>query len=158
MQKYDIFLVDADGTLLDFHASSLKAIHAGFSALDIEWKEEFDDVYTQVNDELWERLERREITREKLLEIRFPIYLERIGAPKEKGRAFNEIYLDYLKNNPQYILGAEEFLKTLKEKGRVFIVTNGTAVIQKSRFARSGLNELVDGVFVSQTVGYDKPH
>ena len=48
-------------------------------------------------------------------------------------------------------------MKTLRKNGRVFIVTNGTTNIQKSRFEICGLNELVDGVFVSETIGYNKP-
>ena len=153
----NIFLVDADDTILDFHGASAKAIRYAFSIFNIPWQDEFARVYKRVNDALWESLERRELTREKLIEIRFPLYLKELGVEGVDGDKFNEIYLHYLATNPIYVEGAEEFLKKLGKIGRVYIVTNGTQKIQKSRFEISGLNALVQDVFVSQAIGYDKP-
>lgn len=153
----NVFLVDADDTILDFHGASAKAIRYAFSVFNIPWQDEFANVYKKVNDELWERLERRELTREKLIEIRFPLYLKELGVEGLDGDKFNEIYLHYIATNPMYMEGAEEFLKKLGKIGRVFIVTNGTQKIQKSRFAISGLNAYAKDVFVSQAIGYDKP-
>ena len=153
----NIFLVDADDTILDFHGASTNAIRYAFSAFDIVWKEEYERVYKRVNDGLWESLERREITREKLIAVRFPLYLKELGLQGVDGDKFNEIYLTHLATHPVYNQGARGFLQKLRKLGRVYIVTNGTKKIQRSRFAISGLNDLADGVFVSQTVGYDKP-
>ena len=153
----NIFLVDADDTILDFHGASKNAIRYAFSAFDIAWQEEYATVYKRVNDGLWEALERRELTREKLIAIRFPLYLKELGFTNVDGDTFNEMYLTHLANNPVYNQGAREFLQKLRKLGRVYIVTNGTKKIQQSRFSISGLNDLADGVFVSQTVGYDKP-
>ena len=156
MQK-DIFLVDADNTLLDFHASSFLAIKETLANFSIEWQEEYAKIFTRLNDSLWEMLERKEITREKLIKIRFPLYLKELGLTKIDGEEFNEKYLRLLSTRPLYILGAEEFLKKLKKHGRVYIVTNGTEWIQKSRFAILGIEKFVDGIFVSDTIGADKP-
>ena len=153
----NIFLVDADDTILDFHGASAKAIRYAFSVFNIPWQDSFASVFKRVNDGLWERLERRELTREKLIEIRFPLYLKELGVEGVDGDKFNEIYLHYIATNPMYMEGAEEFLKKLGKIGRVFIVTNGTQKIQESRFAISGLNALAEDVFVSQAIGYDKP-
>ena len=153
----NIFLVDADDTILDFHGASKNAVRHAFFVFGLPWKEEYATVYKRVNDELWESLERRELTREKLLKIRFPLYLKELGINDVDGDKFNELYLTHLATHPVYVYGAEAFLKKLRALGRVYIVTNGTEKIQKSRFAIAGLNGLVDGVFVSQTVGYDKP-
>lgn len=153
----NIFLVDADDTILDFHGASANAIRYAFSIFNIPWQDEYARVYKRVNDALWESLERRELTREKLIEIRFPLYLKELGVEGVDGDKFNEIYLHYLATNPIYVEGAEAFLKKLGKIGRVYIVTNGTQKIQKSRFEISGLNALVQDVFVSQVIGYDKP-
>ena len=156
MEK-DIFLVDADNTLLDFHASSFLAIKETLASFSIEWQEEYAKIFTRLNDSLWEMLERKEITREKLIKIRFPLYLKELGLSKIDGEEFNEKYLHLLSTRPLYIPGAEEFLKMLKKYGRVYIVTNGTEWIQKSRFSILGIEKLVDGIFVSDTIGADKP-
>lgn len=157
MKKYDIFLVDADGTVLDFDASSVLSLKSALAAFGEEWKEEYGNKFFSFNDSLWERLERKELTREKLHEMRFPLYLSMLGFNHISGEEFNKRYLDGLSKLPVYIDGAEAFLKALKKAGRVYIVTNGTEWIQNSRFALLGLNELVDGVFISQAVGADKP-
>ena len=41
--------------------------------------------------------------------------------------------------------------------GKLYIVTNGTEWIQRSRFEKIGLWQYVKGAFISQAVGYDKP-
>ena len=62
MKKYDIFLVDADNTVLDFHASSRAALKAAFESFGKAWTEEYAKKFSVFNDSLWERLERKELT------------------------------------------------------------------------------------------------
>ena len=152
----DIFLIDADDTLFDFHASSTLAVKEAFKKCNIEWKEEYMPIYRQVNGELWAKLERQELTRDELMENRFSIYLSVLGLPAD-GKEMNRHYVECVSNTPMYYEGAEDFLATLAKKGRIYIVTNGTRDIQRARFDIAKLWEKVDGVFISQIVGYDKP-
>ena len=154
---YDIFLVDADNTILDFHASSLLSVRVAFESFGVEWKDEYGARFTRLNDSLWEMLERKEITRERLINERFPRYLQELGFPEIDAVEYNKIFLESLALKPVYMEGAEAFLAELKKRGRVYIVTNGTTVIQRSRFEICKLNEKVDGVFVSESIGFNKP-
>ena len=61
--KKTIFLVDADDTILDFHGASSLALQDAFISCGLEWKEEYKEKYKAFNDSLWEKLERKEITR-----------------------------------------------------------------------------------------------
>lgn len=153
----NIFLVDADNTLLDFHASSILSLQKAFEHFSVVWKEEYGETFTRLNDELWESLERKEITRAELIATRFPRYLKMLGFDKIDGEKYNEIFLQSLSLLPVYVDGAQDFLLALRKKGRVYIVTNGTTSIQKSRFAICKLNDYADDVFVSETIGYNKP-
>ena len=157
MKKYDIFLVDADNTLLDFHKSAMLALRDTFEYFGVACKDEYLRKYQDFNDMLWERLERKELTRESLMNNRFTWFFKELGFTNLDGNKFNERYLVTLSNRPTYFDGAEEFIKALRENGRVYIVTNGTKSIQKTRFDILGLWEKVDGVFISQEVGADKP-
>lgn len=163
MKNYEIFLVDADGTLLDFHASSEAALKSALKSYGAEWQEDYGKKFFALNDELWEKLERKELTREKLHEIRFPLWLSMLDLPRAqgderiRGDEFNKRYLTALSTSPVYISGAEEFLQVLKKAGRVYIVTNGTEWIQKSRFSLCGLDRYANGVFISEAMGADKP-
>lgn len=153
----DIFLVDADDTILDFHASSAVALKKAFNASGVEWEERFLSAFKIINDRLWESLERKELTRSELIERRFPIYLEHLGITVDAAE-FNKKYLHTLATLPIYVKGAEEFLRELGKLGRVFIVTNGTERIQKSRFSICGLYGYAEDVFISDCIGCDKPN
>ncbi len=153
----DIFLVDADDTLLDFHGASAVALRAAFEGANIAWKEEFLSEFKKINGGLWEALERRELTRAELMDRRFHIYLARLGRTDVDADAFNRRFLEHLATHPLYLEGAESFLTELRKMGRVYIVTNGTAWIQKSRFDIAGLWDYAEEVFVSDLIGFDKP-
>lgn len=152
----DIFLVDADDTILDFHASSALSLKLAFDAVGIGWETRFADVFKAVNDGLWTKLEERKLTRKTLIDTRFSIYLNTLGLPLDADE-FNRRYLQALATHPIYVDGAEGFLKELNTLGRVYIVTNGTLRIQKSRFEISKLYGYANDVFVSDAIGYDKP-
>ena len=94
--KKDLFLVDVDNTLLDFNASSFSAIEFALKSYGVAWREEYKEIFIRLNDGLWSRLEKRELSREKLHEIRFPLYLEELGLENIDGAEFNEKYLKYL--------------------------------------------------------------
>lgn len=153
----NIFLVDADDTLLDFHASSTFSLKQAFLDCDIPFQEEYLQIFLTFNASLWQRLERKELTRAKLMECRFPQYLQLLGISSVSGKHFNSVFLKNLSTKPIYIDGAEEFLKKLNVMGEVYIVTNGTAWIQKSRFDIANLWQYAKEVFVSDLIGADKP-
>lgn len=152
-----VFLVDADDTILDFHGVSDEALPAAFAACGVAWKEEYRAVYRRVNGGLWEMLERKEISRERLMAERFPRFLQALGIASSFGEKMNAFYVRYLSENPRFIEGAETFLRALRKLGRIYIVTNGTAYVQEARFQRLRLSEKTDGAFISEKVGFDKP-
>ncbi len=153
----NIFLVDADDTILDFHGASALALKHAFTESGVAWQEGYLSEFKRINGGLWEALERKELTRSELMERRFHIYLEKTGFSQLDGDAFNKLFLEHLATHPVYIDGAEAFLRALGEMGAVYIVTNGTAWIQKSRFDISGLWSYARDVFVSDLIGHDKP-
>ncbi len=153
----DIFLVDADDTILDFHGASAVALRVAFEKSGIGWKEEYLSQFKRINGGLWEALERKELTRKELMNRRFYVFLAHLGLTQYDGDGFNKIFLEHLATHPLYLEGAKEFLRTLNAMGRVYIVTNGTAWIQKSRFDIAGLWDYAEEVFVSDLIGYDKP-
>ncbi len=153
----NIFLVDADDTVIDFHGASAQALRVAFEESGISWEERFSIEFKKINDGLWEALERKELTRTELIERRFPFYLKHLNINDVDGNEFNKKYLQYLATHPIYVTGAENFLTELRKMGRVFIVTNGTEWIQKSRFRIAKLYDYAEEAFISDSIGYDKP-
>ena len=95
-----IFLVDADDTLLDFHGSAQKGLRVAFAKCGLVWQEEYAKRFKEINDKLWESLERKELTRATLMRERFPLFLAALGLDSSIGETFNRHYLEYLANNP----------------------------------------------------------
>ena len=152
-----IFLVDADDTILDFHGASAIALKTAFVESGIVWEDRYLSEFKAINAGLWEALERKELTRKELMDRRFHIFLKHLQLDNVDADLFNQIFLKHLATHPIYIDGAEIFLTELRKLGRVYIVTNGTAWIQKSRFDISNLWSYAEDVFVSDLIGVDKP-
>ena len=153
----NIFLVDVDDTILDFHGASALALRFAFEENGIAWEEGLGSAFRSFNAGLWEALERKEITRAELIRERFPRFFKRMGMEEVDGYAVNRSFIDYISTHPIYVDGAENFLKELSKMGRVYLVTNGTTEIQKSRFDIANLWEKAEKVFISHQVGFDKP-
>lgn len=69
----DIFLVDADETLLDFCRAEREALAFTLRMYGVSADERLYSRYHAINDELWKALERGELTRERLVVKRFEL-------------------------------------------------------------------------------------
>lgn len=152
----DIFLVDADDTLLDFRRAEAEQLSHALGEAGIAADERILRRFHAINDALWKRLERGETTRPRLVVERFEILLDEFALSGDP-LALSAAYFARMKECAPLIDGATEFLAALKSRGRVFIVTNGSAQVQRSRLARSGIAAEADGVFISEEAGADKP-
>ena len=149
--------IDLDDTLFDFHRSEAKALSETFISLGITPTEENVALYSRINQGQWERLERREATREEILFKRFELLFSELGIENHTPSEAQSLYEGNLSKTYFYVDGAEELLMKLSGKYDIYIASNGTAVVQDSRIALSGIKKYVTGIFISQRVGYDKP-
>ncbi len=149
-------LIDLDDTLLDFKASEARAIRATLAHFGIEATDEVVVLYSKINDEHWKKLEKGELTREQVLVGRFAVLFDDMGvlADAVEARFF---YENTIKNCVDFIDGAVELLEELSRKYRLYLVSNGTAVVQDSRIKIAGIEKYFDEIFISQEVGYNKP-
>ena len=152
----DIFLLDIDETLFDFPREEREALWRTLKKRGIEPTEEMLARYHAINESYWKKLERGEITRARLVVERFEVFLREYGradSPEE----FSREYFSELASGGCFYPGAEAFVKALKGRGRIFLVTNGATFTQTHRIAASGLGTYADGVFISETIGINKP-
>lgn len=154
--RYDTVLCDADDTVLDFAATMKNSIIA--AARREKLSAPSDRVYAAYKSLLpsvWERLERNEITREQLETERFALLSEALGEKIDVSR-MNETYTDEMRRRRDVRDGAIEFLKALRARGiKVYIVSNGIARIKSEQL--KAIEDHIDGAFVSETVGFNKP-
>ena len=66
MAKYYCILCDADNTLLDFDAAAAWAMEQCFQKAGLEYKSEMYAAFTEENNKIWQRIERKELTMDDL--------------------------------------------------------------------------------------------
>ncbi len=154
-----VILWDIDGTLLNFGMSEEYAIRKCFSVFELgECTDEMLARYSAINRTYWERLERRELTREQVLIGRFREFFEKEGIDISGAEAFNAEYQIRLGDRAFFNENGDKVVKQLKDRVKQYAVTNGTIVAQERKLKLSGLDRLFDGVFISEQIGSDKPN
>ncbi len=153
-----VVLWDIDGTLLNFGMSEKYAIRKCFEIFGLgECTDEMLARYAAINRTYWERLERKELTREQVLLGRFQEFFEKEGLNAECAAEFNAEYQVRLGDKAFFNDEGYELVKGLKGKVLQCAVTNGTKVAQDRKLRLSGLDELLDEIFISEDLGVDKP-
>lgn len=154
-----ILLWDIDGTLLNFGMAEKYAIRKCFDIFGLgTCTDEMLARYSAINSRYWERLERRELTREQVLAGRFEEFFAGEGIAFDKISEFNGAYQIHLGDRVFFNDDGYGLVKSLKGRVKQYAVTNGTSIAQKRKLKQSGLDELLDGVFISEAVGADKPN
>ena len=156
--KLTAILWDMDGTLLNFLAAEKAAIRDCFRRFELgEITDEQIARYSKINIRYWERLERGEITKPEVLIGRFHEFFEAMHLNPEVAEPFNEVYQVSLGDTVVYCDDSLNLVKSLAGRVHQYIVSNGTIVAQTKKLKTSGFGEIVDGVFLSEQVGFEKP-
>lgn len=151
-----IILFDLDDTILDFHKAEAIAIARTFRELGIEPTEELIRLYSRINARQWKRLETGEISREQVLVGRFEILFKELGLELSSRQA-KALYENFLSQGHFFIPGAVELLEKLQGDYRLFICSNGTAVVQAGRLKSAGIAPYFEEIFISEEIGCNKP-
>lgn len=154
--KYRVLLADADGTLFDFHKGEAVAIAGTLEAFGIPVTDEMIAAYSRANDEQWKKLERGETTQAKLRVDRFVNFLKAIGREGDP-QAMSDDYVARLGQQRWPFAWAGELCRRVSEKMPIYLVTNGIAQIQRSRFGDCELTPYLSGMVISEEVGAAKP-
>ena len=156
--RYTTVLLDADGTVYDFHKAEKTALKQTFYNIGIGWTEELNNLYLEENQIIWREFEQHLISAENFKTERFRRFFERAGLTVQiSPRQVNDIYIGYFSECGFLFDGALDFVKNLKKYCRVYIATNGLAAAQKGRYKNSGLDKVTDGIFISEVMGLRKP-
>lgn len=156
--KYDIILWDIDDTLLDFLAAEANAIRACFKQFGLgECDDDMLSYYSELNARYWKRLEKGELTKPQVLIGRFEEFFTHYGLDVSVAGDFNAQYQVSLGDTIVFFPNALETITELKGKVRQYVVTNGTKIAQTKKLKNSGIGEIMDGVFISEEMGHEKP-
>lgn len=149
-------LFDLDDTLFDFHKAEKIALTKTLVHFGIDPTEETLALYSTINAAHWKRLELGEISREEVKVGRYRELFKTIGVECDPVKA-TAYYESMLAIGHYFMPGAPELLEELYRKYRLYIVSNGTAKVQEGRIGSSGIAKCMDGIFISQILGANKP-
>ena len=152
----EFLLLDLDDTILDFHKAERIALRKTIGDFGVEPSEKVLNRYHHINKWHWEQLELGLMTRDQVLVGRFAQLFEELGMEVDAAACMKQ-YEHNLSIGHYFLPGTEEAVKRLKEKYRLFLVSNGTATVQHSRLTSAGLYPYFEQVFISQEIGYNKP-
>ncbi len=154
--SYDTLLFDVDNTLLDFEANEAEAFQSMMREKGETFSEEMFAVYKAMNGQMWRAIERGEATTSEVLNTRFARLMSKYGRQVD-GMEWENCYRSYLNRGIQEMPFVHEVLKQLKEKCRLYVITNGVEETQHYRLEGAGLKPYFETIFISQSIGAGKP-
>ena len=150
-------LWDIDGTLLNFKKAQYVALYKCFEYFNEHLDDDMVDKYDHINHNYWLMLEENKISKNELLVKRFIDFFNIYNIdinPVE----FNEMYQQELGKTYVFNDNGKEVVLKLKDMGiKQFAITNGTKVAQLGKLSGSGLIDILDEIFISEDIGYEKP-
>ena len=88
---------------------------------------------------------------------RFKEFFASEGIETDCEKEFNDTYQIALGDTICFRDDGYELVKKLRGSYRQFAATNGTFAAQERKLKKSGLDELMEGAFISDLIGYEKP-
>ncbi len=152
----EFLFLDLDDTILDFHKAERLVLGKTFQSFGLEPTDEVMTRYSLINKAHWERLERKELTREEVLVGRFATLFQEFGLWVDPVACARR-YEDNLSVGHYFLPGAEEALESLSKKYKLYLASNGTAKVQAGRLASANISRYFQEIFVSQEIGANKP-
>ena len=147
---------DLDDTLLDFHKAEAWALRQALSQSGIAPTDAIAARYSEINQSQWELLEEKKLTREQVLIRRFQLLFQELGVHASCEET-QHCYENMLAKGHDFMPGAPELLELLKGHYQLYLVSNGTAMVQDCRLRDSSIEKYFQGIFISERIGVDKP-
>lgn len=162
MSKYNTVFFDLDDTLYDFSTASRESFRETYELLGYQRFfssfEEYMNIYTPRNLELWEEYGRGRISKEELNRIRYNYPLEVVGIHDEElASRFCKEALSRIPTKKCLIPGAIELLEYLYPKYPLFILSNGFQELQSHKMETAGMQHYFKELILSDHIGINKP-
>ena len=157
LMKYDLILLDLDGTLLDFEQAQKIALEKVLREFKFKFDEMALEVYRAANNRCWEKYEQGLITKAELFINRFTDFFEEMNWDRAAAEAVNIKYTQILPACKRIPPESVALCRELSKLADILITTNGEAKGQMAVIETSGIVPFIKGVVVSESVGRPKP-
>lgn len=152
----EFLFIDLDDTILDFKKAEHVAVKKTLADFGVEPTEEVCSRYSIINQQHWEAMERKEMTRQQVLVGRFAVLFQELGVDVDAEECSQQ-YTKNLSIGHYFLPGARESVEALSGKYKLYMTSNGTAWVQRSRLESADIEKFFLDIFISQEIGYNKP-
>lgn len=162
MRKYRNLFIDLDDTVYDFSAASRESFLETYELLDygryFDSFEQYMEIYTPYNLELWRIYGEGKITKEELNRRRYSHPLEVVGVNDQQlADTFCREALGRIPTKGNLVPGAIELLEYLRPKYNMYILSNGFKELQSRKMKTAGIDGYFDALILSEDIGVNKP-
>lgn len=152
----DTILFDLDDTLLNFQKAVEKSLAKTLIHYDIESTESIFAMYKEISSKLYKDYEKGLISASDRRNMRYKLLFDKLNVNYSPLEATN-YYNKQLSIGHYFVDGAEEVLKQLYGKYRLYIASNGYTNVQMSRIESADIVKYFENIFISEAIGYEKP-
>lgn len=162
MTKYRHLFFDLDNTLYDFEKNAYLALETVFINRGIVDAlpsfAAYFEVYSKINDDLWALYREQKMPKDVLRGKRHKDSLAEFNFDLEDPLELDNEYLKFMSQQTELFPGTIELLLDLRQRGyKVHIITNGFKEVQNDKLVNTGLEKLVDDVYISEVIQKPKP-
>ena len=148
---------DIDNTILDYEKCSERALEAVCRRFRTEYSAELLNSFRRIDEELWERQNREELTVEEVFRKRAEEMLAVMGL-NQPTDAFVDTFAEEFGEAAELVDGVEQALAECRDNGCIlYCASNGVRAMQIHRLEKAGLLGMFQDVYVSDEIGYEKP-
>lgn len=162
-RRYTHLFFDLDHTLWDHYKNANETLEELHSEFDLDYLGftaiQLQQVFHEVNHQLWYDYHLGEIDQESIRKERFPKVMHALGVSDyQHSSDLGKQYLLRCPKKSNLMPNTLEVLDYLKQKYAMTIITNGFHEIQSVKIANSGLQSYFDRIVTSGEAGCLKPH
>lgn len=151
-------LFDLDNTLLDFNKGEYDALKVIYDDLNIPYNEDTINLFIKYSGYCWGELEKNKISLIECLRNRWIYFLNDLNIKDINIDEITDKFSNELSKGHYLINNALETLERLSKKYKIYIITNGVSFIQHRRIKESKIEQFINGMYISEEIGYFKPN
>lgn len=157
MKRYKAVLFDADGTLFDYDKAERHALRETLGLYALPMTEKHLRAFRRIREEQEALYEKGEISQAAQASRRFALFTEETRLPPDP-MELASLYAAALEKHIELHDGALEICQKLCKSIPLYLITNGQTAIQRARVTASPVISFLTGMFISEEVGFPKPH
>lgn len=155
-RAYKTLFFDLDDTLFDYTGDEKRCIRKVLENHGMTVTDDVFELYYSIDD--WQFFTMGNINSETIITDHFRRMLKMLQFDEDEIVVMSKEFYCAMCNSHHLKYGAKTVLSYLKDKGyKIYITSNGFSEFQRKRIKEAGIEEYLDGIFISEEMDLRKP-